>query len=81
MSIASSTERRTDAEIETSHLFMLANDVRAVRTSHCRTGMGAAELRDDLDLLAEMATCQAVARRARRLIADIDRQWPHLAVA
>jgi hypothetical protein len=60
---------------------MLSGRLEQIRRVHIRTGTGAAELRDDLDLLAEMATCRSVAAAARRRIADIDRQWPHMAVA
>jgi hypothetical protein len=61
---------------EARFLWKLSRELSDIKTRYCRSGTGCDELRDELDLLAEMTTCQAVARQARAMIADIDTRWP-----
>lgn len=71
----------TLVECEAIQLWNLSADLQRIKRCYIRTGTGADELRDDLDLLAEMTESPAIATRARKLMSDIDRQWPHMAVA
>jgi hypothetical protein len=81
MSQISLLDEKTLRELETARLWDLRQDLRKVRTDHLWSGEGAFEVRDELDLLASMGTCPAVVRHARKAIAEIDRTWPHVAVA
>lgn len=68
-------------ECEAIALWNASVELQRIKRCYVRTGTGADELRDDLDLIAELTECSAIATRARKLMADIDRQWPHMAVA
>ena len=81
MITTSSVDGLSLVQQEARCLWVLSADFARIKRDHIRTGTGADEIRDELDLLAEMTECSAIAGRARKLIADIDRQWPHVAVA
>jgi hypothetical protein len=68
-------------ECEAISLWNISVELQRIKRCYVRSGTGADELRDELDMIAELTESPAIATRARRLIADIDRQWPHMAVA
>lgn len=81
MSQISLIDEKTVTEMEAGRLWELQQELREIRTERPWTGEGVDEVRDEFDLLVTMGTCPAVVRQARKALVEIDRAWPHVAVA